>query len=254
MRLKTAGCDPEILFQCRHSLCFVSAEGMLPGTKSNPYPVNRGSVQVDNVCGEFNTDPVSSATDFNSVVAEVCAQMLDMVADHGLVASRESVADYPVTEHSMLAGCDPDWNAYTLRLNPIPDYVSNTLRSAGGHLHFGIDVSREEVIQLVKACDLLITAPMLRFEDERRRKFYGRAGSFRLKPYGVEYRTPSNLWVFGEDTRLWVYQQMERAAATFNEYDIPDSLGEIIDNHRIDFIDSYLDKYHVDAYPQPNYN
>lgn len=30
-------------------------------------------------------------------------------------------------------------------------------------------------------------------ENIERRRFYGRAGSYRLKPYGIEYRTPSNM-------------------------------------------------------------
>ena len=43
--------------------------------------------------------------------------------------------------------------------------------------------------------DLYIMLPALRHDSSNeRRELYGQAGRFRPKPYGIEYRTPSNFW------------------------------------------------------------
>jgi hypothetical protein len=42
-----------------------------------------------------------------------------------------------------------------------------------------------------------------------RKKLYGKAGAFRPKSYGVEYRTLSNFWIFEEKYIDWVYSAVE---------------------------------------------
>src|SRR3546814_10561962 len=74
----TVGCDPE-LFVMNTDGEFVSAEGLIPGTKSEPYPVKFGAVQVDGMAAEFNIDPVDNYNDFSRNVKEVRKQLKAML-------------------------------------------------------------------------------------------------------------------------------------------------------------------------------
>lgn len=248
-KFSTIGCDPEFLLQCRDTGCLVSAEGYIPGTKTDPYPVRLGSVQLDNVAAEFNTVPVHSGREFSLVVRDVYGQVLEMVEEHGLTSADSSVGEFEQTEHNIIAGCDPDWNAYTLRLNQPPDYVNTKLRAVGGHVHIGTDVDRDNMPLLVRALDLFVTVPMLAYEDKRRRSMYGQAGSFRLKDYGVEYRTPSNLWIFSDDSIRWMYEQVEKAIKSFQMIALPLDLQTIIDHHQLDRIGTLMEEYACVPFP-----
>ncbi len=60
--------------------------------------------------------------------------------------------------------------------------------------------------QLVKQLDYFLGIPSLLLDkDEERRHLYGKAGAFRPKPYGVEYRVLSNFWLKSPELMRWVY-------------------------------------------------
>jgi hypothetical protein len=63
-----------------------------------------------------------------------------------------------------------------------------------------------EAMDIVRCLDTVIGLQSL-FLDEgkERRKLYGRAGCMRKKPYGLEWRTLSNFWVFTAYDRRWVH-------------------------------------------------
>lgn len=98
-------------------------------------------------------------------------------------------------------GCTPDYNAYTARQNPKPSREAlGNVRCVGRHLHIGAtedDGSRltsKSKLELVKALDLTVGCGRIGdtfSAHSARSKFYGVAGSFRPKSYGVEYRVPS---------------------------------------------------------------
>jgi hypothetical protein len=101
-------------------------------------------------------------------------------------------------------GCDPDFCAYTGEQHNGPDAVAmEQQRVASGHVHIGgvEDYDREHQQTLIRWLDILVGIDIADHEcnhDRKayvRRKYYGQAGRFRPKPYGVEYRTPSNMWV-----------------------------------------------------------
>jgi len=60
--------------------------------------------------------------------------------------------------------------------------------------------------------DLFLGVPSVLIDDgKERKKLYGKAGAYRYKPYGVEYRTLSNFWVFEPGLIDWVWNQTEKA-------------------------------------------
>ena len=203
----TFGADPE-LFIINPAGDFVSAAGMIPGDKANPYKVEGGAVQVDGMAAEFNIDPVTNYTDFKKNITKVRKQLQDMLPKgYKLVATPTatfSQAEWDRSpEESKILGCSPDFDAWRKTVNPVPD-SSDLVRHAGGHLHIGwtegADTSDgmyvQSSIDLIRQLDwFLATWSILKDSDNLRRSSYGKAGAMRFKPYGVEYRTLSNFWL-----------------------------------------------------------
>lgn len=248
----TAGTDPEVILQSQDTGHLVSAIGLIPGSKYEPFPVSNGAIHVDNVLAEFNTVPATSIGMFDSVVENVFDQLNEMLRPDRITHSRASVGMFDESELSgdqaWIAGCDPDWNAHTLQLNDVPA-LTTTMRSAGGHVHFGVDIPMDDLPVAVRCADLLIAIPMLVVDDKRRRTLYGQAGSFRVKDYGFEYRTPSNHWIFHTASRRWMYDRMCEVVDRYKEIDLPPELASIIDTHDLQKAIDIMQAYDLVSYP-----
>ena len=63
---------------------------------------------------------------------------------------------------------------------------------------------------------------------------YGKAGAYRLKSFGVEYRTLSNFWIFDERNIQWVYDGVQAAVDLVNTemiYKLEDlAFGDTVQN------------------------
>jgi hypothetical protein len=57
-------------------------------------------------------------------------------------------------------------------------------------------------------------------DGEMRKQLYGKAGAFRAKPYGVEYRTLSNFWIFNDNLIRWVWNNTQRALDSVGVVDV----------------------------------
>ncbi len=120
---------------------------------------------------------------------------------------QEALKDAP--RDVLEVGCNPSFNIYDDWLRPITaPWTPQTsgLRMFAGHMHFSgyKDMHHpEHTAHRVRALDLMVGVPLTYiFQDEplifERRKFYGKAGEFRLQKYGptphqidgLEYRTP----------------------------------------------------------------
>lgn len=206
------GADPEVFFE-KDGLLY-SAEGLVGGTKKKPKQItNEISVQEDNVAAEFNVYPyLQYKMDGELYLLDLFQQriergleyLVEVGKKHGLsISSRSSGLFNPEqlkTEQAMLFGCDPDINAWTGEINPPPE-PPPLFRSAGGHIHVGFPATELtkglKWNELIKWMDLYLGVPsILEDPDKERRQIYGKAGSFRVTPYGVEYRVLSNYWIF----------------------------------------------------------
>lgn len=232
----TAGADPEIAIT--HQGKLVSAYGLIPGDKVNPFPVTNGKVQVDGMLLEFNIDPASDNKTFQRNLTVVMEQLKRMTPNHeffkGCVAEfgEEYIESQP--EEAKELGCMPDFNAYTGKENPRPN-ANAPFRTAGGHIHIGwrkigdpkwpdkIDPMNpghfEACCNLTKVLDLYLGIPSLVWDRNiKRRTLYGAPGCFRPKEYGMEYRSLSNEWLFHESTRELVFHNtMEAITELFRD-------------------------------------
>jgi hypothetical protein len=246
MKGLTFGADPE-LFVVNSEGDFVSAEGLIPGTKDKPYKVDCGAVQVDGMAAEFNIDPVDNYADFKHNIKTVQDQLARMLPNgHKLVCVPTATFKPEIwnntPDHAKMLGCSPDFNAWKGQPNPAPRDTRYT-RHAGGHIHFGwtegAKTNDTEYVQacidLVKQLDWYLGAWSLQKDDDSlRRKMYGKAGSMRFKPYGVEYRTLSNFWLKSDTLIMHTWNRMQRAIWDMDDNEMPvkyaDFCGRVVES------------------------
>src|SRR5690606_5853835 len=95
-------------------------------------------------------------------------------------------------------------------------------RTCGGHIHIGYD-SPDFIVSedIVHAMDTVLGLESINLDkDDRRREMYGKAGCFRVKDYGVEYRTLSNFWLQSDELKKWAYNKTLEAIEMVNSGDI----------------------------------
>lgn len=219
MKLKI-GADPEVfLFKDGNP---VSAYGVIGGNKQQPLPVRNGAVQVDGMALEFNIDPANTELEFVYNIEDVLTQLRQMVDGQVLatpVASfgHEYIDAQP--EEATELGCDPDYNGWTGAINARPDGTLG-IRTGAGHVHIGwtekADIRSESFLSMtrsaVKQLDFYLGLPSVLFDGcTERRQMYGKAGAYRPKTYGVEYRTLSNHWLNSETLIRLVYKNIHKA-------------------------------------------
>ena len=225
----TIGADPELFFRNNYKL--VSVIDKLGGSKEEPLPLDIPgcAIQEDNVAAEFNIPPCNDVEAFKFHINYVLGELRKRAEAMGLSLA-PNVASHSFDDEELnhwkarMFGCDPDYNAWTKKKNPPPYAEDENLRSAGGHVHIG---ARLDPFDLGRACDLFLGVPSTRLDpDTTRRNLYGRAGSIRPKPYGMEYRTLSNFWIWSEEHTEWVYDQTQKAVRFVEEgHKIPNLIG-----------------------------
>lgn len=217
----TIGCDPELFLKDKTGK-FIASCDKIGGTKEEPLQIvglPRGfAVQEDNVAVEFCIPPAHSKVEFVSNIADVITEIRSRYVNPIGLDLAFGVASYNFTEDQLQSikaqtmGCDPDYNVYTMEENVKPKSTEG-LRTAGGHIHIGWDnpIDTDRVLA-IRAADICLGLPSLFIDgDVKRRQMYGKAGAFRFKSYGVEYRTLSNFWIQSKELTEWAYEQTMKA-------------------------------------------
>ena len=217
MKIARLGADPEVFLFDPTKGKHISVIGMIGADKWNPLQMNDlpagFTIQEDNVALEFGIPPASTADEFVHHIKTVMSESLKYVAT-GLTFSNLSctIFEKDQMEHPMayVFGCEPDWSAWTEKVNKKPQPPHPLMRSAGGHIHVETD---DDVVYSVKKMDLFLSVPLVLMDENgaERKQSYGAEGAFRKKPYGLEYRSPSNCWIFEDDRIRWVFNQTQRA-------------------------------------------
>ena len=208
------GADPEVFLRDKYGV-MSSVIGKIGANKWNPKQIPTlpagFTLQEDNVALEFGVPPAATADEFVHNIRTVMKAGLSTLPESRF--SRLSCTIFPQSEmdnpSAWVFGCEPDFNAWTGEENVKPEPPHPFMRSAGGHIH--VETQNDKRLQ-VQAMDLTISVPLVLMDNgEERKKLYGKAGAFRPKTYGVEYRTPSNWWIFRPERIRWIWQQTEIA-------------------------------------------
>ena len=231
------GADPEVFVS--HAGKIISAIGIVPGSKAQPVPTKHGFVQPDNVLAEFNINPAKCRNEFVASIKAVLADLgemtpgLDMRASH--MYTYEELDSFG--PEAFIFGCDPDFDAWRGGDKTIqPVGADPRLRTAGGHVHLGYlsdgqECSIADRCRVVRAMDVTLGLQSVLFDkDTQRKQLYGKAGCFRPKKYGVEYRTLSNFWLMSDELMAWAYEGAVTALVRVDEIStmLDAGLGEMV--------------------------
>lgn len=240
MSFLSLGCDPELMLASSDGTVKMAC-GLIGGSKHAPLKVDFGNLQEDNVMAEFGIDPATTLEEWNVYIQAVMDQLAQRVSP--LQLKILSSADFPRedlmgNEQAMIFGCDPDFNAWkggAMNSAPAP---TTTLRTAGGHIHVGYsDPTDEKNLNLVRIMDVLLGVPSIVLDgDIRRRNMYGKAGAFRPKPYGVEYRTLSNFWLRTSNLREWVWNSSVRSVQILEDAELLDRCKRLATSFSVNVI------------------
>jgi hypothetical protein len=255
------GADPELFMKDAND-AFFSAIGIVGGTKMMPRKLDGlpdgFAVQEDNVAVEYNIPPSATKDQFIQNIGQAMSYLSDEVSKRGLYFVNVSATnEFPDWQLDMPAakvfGCDPDYNAWDNgRRNPRPKATDAALRTCGGHVHIGgISLDKRSIIHFMKHMDLFAGVPsVLMDKGELRKQLYGKAGAYRLKPYGGEYRSLSNFWVFDPKLCEWVWNATDMAVNAWQDGSVAiDQDGpmilEAINNNNKDIAMHLVHKYNL---------
>jgi len=216
------GADPEFFFTRNGKIIpsseVIPEEGIVT-TKANSDYLKRQDLSPmfvrDGVQAEYH--PAAATCRGNAIDAvKVAFVILKGWIPDDVRLSFETTVEIPEEDFAALPaecrrlGCQPSLSIYGdngLGVDP----ETYRFRSAGGHIHLGGLGSasgrpKEELIGLLdiivgNTSVLLDRDPLVAF----RRQVYGRAGEWRDKPYGVEYRTLTNFWLRSPELMGLIY-------------------------------------------------
>lgn len=263
----SCGADPEIFFYKGKEAH--SAEGLVGGTKKNPRPIPGLSegffVQEDNVAAEFNIPPATNEKQFAQDIKKAVQYIRSVAWQHNLRVKPRAAALFPwaqlTTAQARELGCDPDYDAWTGTRNNSPDAAGN-LRTAAGHVHLSskfIPIGDRKWLSVIQSLDLFLGVPsVLITEKSRRREMYGRAGAFRPKPYGVEWRVLDNFWIFSSPQAKHIFSTAEFCVRSVVENPIfieevqasREDIIRTINEHDKVLAQELIDRHQLSEYPK----
>lgn len=189
---------------------YIASTGLIGGSKTKPLLVPRGNLQEDNVTAEYAIEPAGTEDAFIASLRTVRASMQERLSIRGNVLGTGVVHKFDTTYLNsigapvLISGCDPEFDAWSGQEMPRPD-MSSGLRSCGGHVHF--DASTDAATFAARMMDYRLGLWSLQYDQAPRRTLYGKAGAWRPKPYGGEYRVLSNFWALDEQLAREVYRR-----------------------------------------------
>lgn len=209
------GTDPEFMLFNKGRKQIVSAIPVVENNKYDPVDLGGGCrFYHDNVNLEFTVPPSNSPEELVGTMRDLFKRVKDKLPEFSLSTQASHTFNEDECEHpdAKEFGCNPELDVY-LQDQVQPPESGHTFRSAGGHIHLGNNnfnakrkqdrtgflLSFEDKEQAIKLMDIFVGLSLVVVDNDpssgARKKLYGKAGRFRVTPYGVEYRTPSPYWL-----------------------------------------------------------
>jgi len=204
----TVGSDPEFFF-IRDGEVVPSAEVL---------PENSRNVARDGFQGELHPAPSGCRVSAGSFLARAIFNARGYAREVGAELSFEPghiISDEvwkKASPEMKRFGCNPTLSAQEKNPHRVTG-LRERFRAGAGHIHLGNTMLRtnrtdqELAERFVKTLDIVAGNTLVLIDRDPlnavRRKNYGRAGEYRLKSYGLEYRVPSNFWL--KHYALWSF-------------------------------------------------
>jgi hypothetical protein len=264
------GCDPEIFVVDEN-------EEVIPAFKFLKSKKENSQYFWDGFQAEFTTEPKNCLAYTTDGIQSHLKHLLGLARAFNPKArfTYKSVIDIPyevlhdTKQIYTEFGCMPSLNVYGEAPLVVPDPYQVPFRFAGFHIHFGFknvvngqwcisgwdDKKLVESVKWLDRVSGVISVSLFQgLEDYRRRKFYGKAGEYRLPKHGLEYRTLSSaiwispvlvhiLWDFArialmisvnpELAKHWTYYSDDKVSNIINNYDVKEAKGLIKSNESI---------------------
>lgn len=255
----TIGSDPELFVFNQKTKKVVSAIDKIPGHKEEPYteglPQGYG-LQTDNILAEFNIPPVTNERDFIKELEYmkefIRSRVKEINEDLDILCQASAKVPAKELKHPQAKefGCDPDFCIYTKGPNEVSKASRTNLRSAGFHIHIGYPENNIDTsLDMLRYIDAVVGIPSILFDtDVDRRNLYGKAGCFRLQPYGFEYRTLSSYWLGNESRLKFIWRQVEHALYMYENYSpIPEgaTTRDVINSNNTETAIMLIKKYNL---------
>lgn len=184
----------------------ISAEGIVQGTKSEPFKFNPDNehyaTSLDNVLYEGNIPPTSNKKEFLDNI-NYLKNYMESSLPEGLSLHQsacEFLDDEFITPHALIAGCEASLSVWNRADLPKPE-LSKNLRTAGFHIHLSFEDTGDFFPifeQWILAMDLFCSIPAILEEPySERKKYYGKPSDCRIAGafIGGEYRALSGWWI-----------------------------------------------------------
>jgi hypothetical protein len=211
------GSDPELMLMKDGN--YKSAIGIIQGSNQNRIKIRGHEFYYDNVLAECAIKPSCSKEEVVKNFNECLQLYAEMVHPFKLVL--QAAHNYDKSElkspDAVRVGCDPEYCPYEMKIasSPTEEILHGTLRTCGGHIHLGHEVLTEgnNGILAMYMMDLFLGVPSLWLDKDPtsgiRREMYGAAGRYRVKSYGMEYRSLSNFWLQSPRFVEFIYDMSE---------------------------------------------
>ena len=188
----------------------------LPYTKAEPLKYRGHLLHKDASMFELAVAPATEPSQLDVNMAEALGHAMTMVPE-GTELKAIPAVEYTATAleadpYASELGCGASENIYGPA--PMPEAYEDNYRYGGTHVNIGFDGDPDPITTILKLDYALGLHSVAHFEQgyheemKLRRRYYGRAGEYRVKPFGLEYRTLPNCAVM---SGLWLWRRVEQA-------------------------------------------